>query len=330
MRVFSISLFFVLFFNFIVCATIWRVNKDPAADADFTEIQDAHNAASNGDTILVEGSSSNYAEVTSYKQLFLYGPGFLLDENLETQANFLSASINSITFDPGSDGSILSGFIISGGAEININTSDITIRRNWIWELNAGGNNSNVIIEQNFSNNTNPTYGEIINAINAIVRNNILHRTHVSDYAISCSSCYLYNNVIFGRVSVSNSVVNNNILIEGNFYNNIYQGKKNQINNNISNSDQFGTENGNQSNVLMVTVFVGATGNSTDGQWQLQPGSPAEGAGVWGVDCGIFGGNTPYVLSGMPELPAIFYMHTSGIGTTVEGLEVDLKAKTHD
>lgn len=329
MKIFITSVFIIIFFSSIVNSTIWRVNKDPAADADFTEVQDAHNAAQNGDTILVEGNSTIYSNVTSYKRLYLYGPGYFLDENPETQAITLTAKINIINFDPGSDGSVLSGFYIT--SEIEINTSNITIRRNKIRQMNTAGSlSSNIIIEQNYCE-ANLSGGNLIYCHNSIVRNNLIYNTYSSvRNAITCYSSFVYNNVIRGNMGPYDCIINNNILIEGNFDDWIYQGKNNQVNNNISNSDQFGTENGNQANVLMVTVFVGPTGNSTDGQWLLQPGSPAISAGKWGVDCGIFGGNTPYVLSGMPDIPAIFFLHTSGIGTTGNGLEVDLKAKTHD
>ena len=53
----------------------------------------------------------------------------------------------------------------------------------------------------------------------------------------------------------------------------------------------------------MATVFVdysGTLGKSDDAKWKLKAGSPAIGAGVSGVDCGVFGGVTPYVLSGVP------------------------------
>ena len=38
----------------------------------------------------------------------------------------------------------------------------------------------------------------------------------------------------------------------------------------------------------ITTVFISS--ESTDGQYQLKNGSPAKGAGLDGVDCGMFGG----------------------------------------
>jgi hypothetical protein len=73
---------------------------------------------------------------------------------------------------------------------------------------------------------------------------------------------------------------------------------------------------------------VGATGNSTDGQWQLKANSPALGAGENGVDCGMFGGSTPYILSGMPNIPAIYYLNTPMVPSDV--IDVAIKAKSHN
>ena len=99
------------------------------------------------------------------------------------------------------------------------------------------------------------------------------------------------------------------------------------FNNNIGHSTQCGTANGNQQNVNMTTVFVGT--GSTDGQWQLSAGSPALGAGVDGVDCGMFGGDYPYKLSGLPSVPAIYY-HEQTIDNVNQQLNVTIKAKSHN
>ncbi len=93
---------------------------------------------------------------------------------------------------------------------------------------------------------------------------------------------------------------------------------------------QFGIENGNQSNVDMTTVFVGEEGNSTDGQYQLKQGSPAIGAGYDGEDCGAFGGATPYILSGLPAIPAIYFFISPAVGSSATGLSVQIKAKAHN
>jgi len=138
------------------------------------------------------------------------------------------------------------------------------------------------------------------------------------------ASADIRNNVIS---SFNQSFVNNSI-----FYNNIGSGtitlSNCDVQNNIGNSNQFGTLNGNQENVDMNMVFVGE--GSTDGQWQLAPGSPAIGAGITGEDCGIFGGNEPYRLSGVPAIPAIWFFDAPTSGSTNSGLQVNVKVKSHN
>jgi hypothetical protein len=73
---------------------------------------------------------------------------------------------------------------------------------------------------------------------------------------------------------------------------------------------------------------VEPTGNSTDGQWQLKTGSPAIGAGLSGEDCGIFGGNTPYHLSGLPATPSI-YLLSSPAASNGPTLPVTISVKTN-
>jgi hypothetical protein len=58
-------------------------------------------------------------------------------------------------------------------------------------------------------------------------------------------------------------------------------------------------DNTNVFSALTSNLFVGLTGNTTDTQWKLKTGSSAIGAGIDGVDCGMYGGNTPYRPSGI-------------------------------
>jgi len=90
---------------------------------------------------------------------------------------------------------------------------------------------------------------------------------------------------------------------------------------------------GNVSNVDMNFVFIDFNGNldySTDGKWQLDPDGPAAGAGEEGVDCGMFGGLTPYVLSGLPPVPRIYEANIPLSGSSVSGLPVTIKVKSQN
>ena len=165
-----------------------------------------------------------------------------------------------------------------------------------------------------------------------------------ASYASSCtqrafqmatsSSAIIVNNVFMGPIHAYNSVFANNIQISGttsagsSFINN--GSFPNVIQNNIGHLDQFGTANGNQSNVNMVDVFVYGPGNErTDNHYILAAGSPAIAAGVGGIDCGAFGGEGAFKLSGLPGIPAIFQAVVPFQGNTTDGLNITLDAKSH-
>ena len=110
----------------------------------FTSIQAAVNAASNGDTIHIEGSVTPYNEaVTINKPLVVIGPGYFLNMTAESQFNKESAKITgNIIFAHGSAGSTLAGVeqqTSSGG----YNQSAFTITGNTAW------NGNRIIIRDN-------------------------------------------------------------------------------------------------------------------------------------------------------------------------------------
>ena len=113
-----------------------------------------------------------------------------------------------------------------------------------------------------------------------------------------------------------------------------FEGAGNVVVNNIGNATQFGNANGNQQNVSMANVFVGAGENiSPDGQWKLKAGSPAIGAAYGStaekpIDIGIFGNYTPYVLSGLPPIPTIYFIENEPIGSDTDPVSVTIKVKS--
>jgi len=141
----------------------------------------------------------------------------------------------------------------------------------------------------------------------------------------------IVNNVLtYNSVAVSayNASIANNIITGSN--GSIQVNTGNAINNNILAGA--GTDaNGNKYNVAMANVFADFTGSlnySDDAKWKLKTGSPAIGAGVSGVDCGAFGGPTPYVLSGVPNLPHIYEATIPGTAYSNLGLACTIKIKS--
>jgi hypothetical protein len=116
-------------------------------------------------------------------------------------------------------------------------------------------------------------------------------------------------------------------------YNGYFGGVGNLVQNNIASSTQFGSANGNQASVGMGNVFAGGANASPDGWWQLKAGSPALGAGYGStpekpVDCGLFGGISPYVLAGLPPIPAIYFFENQPVGSNADPVDVSIKVKS--
>ena len=100
-------------------------------------------------------------------------------------------------------------------------------------------------------------------------------------------------------------------------------------NNNIGNSTQFGTTNGNQENVAPATIFVDSS-SGVDSDLQLKAGSPAIAAGLFGEDCGMYGADHPYKTSLLPAIPAIWDVSLNNYGNDNVTIDVNIKAKSHN
>ena len=84
----------------------------------------------------------------------------------------------------------------------------------------------------------------------------------------------------------------------------------------------------------MSTVFVDYD-LYIDNGYILTPDSPAIGAGANGGDCGMFSSDydgNPYILSGMPAIPAIYEIdfNSTFFPSGSDTLQVDVKAKSHN
>lgn len=292
----------------------------------YATLQAAHNAAANGDIIYVEGSGTEYAGATLTKKLTIIGPGYFLGENYNYFPDLRAATFGpyeDIIFNAGSEGSSLTG---CSGIDVIINVSNITISRNTDFSVYLSGTTPlvGILISKNYGVRPYDSYSV---GVNVVITNNYI--TSTSGLNKTSFSGTFSNNIIGGSISLNNFTVSNNILLSSapsftncTFSNNIDARA-------LANSTAFGTTNGNLGNVDKNTLFAGATGNSTDGQWKLKAGSVAIGAGYNGVDCGIYGGLDHYELSGITsaEYPTITSFTTSGSGNNSTPLTVKISTK---
>lgn len=313
---------------FALHCTVHIVNNQPNTDPDFATLSAAYAAAADGDTLYVCGSATGYGDLTLTKPLTIIGTGYFLTANPQTQANGYGAILGTINFNAGSSGSLISGCQLS---RITAGASNVIVKRNFINDqlmsnspsISIPAGITNVALVQNFLQRGATNYmGPLVSALGTnssiYIANNLFYSATTNSFTIlsiaSSSTATIENNIFYstaGAVSINNSTFQNNIMRSGTFS----PGTGSTYFNNIGNGTQFGTANGNQSNVNMATVFT-LTG-SPDGMYSLPAGSPAIDAGINGEDCGIFGGPSPYVLSGLPEgLPAIYEFLAPSSGFT--------------
>jgi hypothetical protein len=338
-----------VFISASVQAKIWRVNNNVGIAADFNTIQAAHNGAESGDTIYVEGSNTSYGSLASTKQLYIVGPGYFLDAVPNTQVGQLTAKVGDFTLNNGAAGTVIMGIDFSGNGII-VFCNDVVIRKNrfstsngteHLWthgmvSLGNVNNNStlggvnNIVIAQN--------HGVAITALKP--SNGILITNNVIGFGAAwgenngnaCleggqnTALLIQNNIIRrGKVSVYGSTVTNNIMVLGFFIAN-----NNLFSNNISSGTQFGTDNGNLSDVAMTNVFTNT--GAPDEAYKLKVGSVAIGAGYGStvskpIDCGIYSGSMPYIVAGQVNMPVIYYFNNQPIGSNTDPIKVTVKVK---
>ncbi len=153
-----------------VQAKILRVNNTANMAVNYTTVAAAVAAATDGDTIHIEGSVTPYTgNVTVNKKLTIVGPGYFLGSTAETQYSKETARINfNFTFDTGSEGSILagvahhtgaSGYVVNTNAygtgnKVIIQTDNISVVSCKLFyvEINNAQPRSNIFIQRCFFN----------------------------------------------------------------------------------------------------------------------------------------------------------------------------------
>ena len=308
----------------IMQASIWRVNNVPGVAADFKTLQGAIDTAQAGDTLYVEGTQFDYGNIEIAKKLVIYGPGYFLDENDSTHINQLNATIGITNFNEGSDGLKCYGLYFTGRVQIYSDNSKFEgnnfDKDVWLRDING------CTYQKNYHTDRLRLY----NSLNVVVKNNIIN--YISGKS-DCSAI-IYNNTVENEISVHNSDIRNNIIYRScvGCGQGVDENTGNIIKYNLVCKDDKPDDPTNQI-VEQETLFVGDPNNvsedySTDGRYKLASGSPATGAGENGIDCGAYGGSTPYKLSGLPPIPHIYEATIPASASGESGLPVTVKIKT--
>ena len=333
----------------------WRVNNNPGIDADTSSFAGAVADASSGDTIYLEPSGISYvsANLDINKKLVIIGPGYFLGQNPLTQANQGEARLDyDLNLYEGSDGTVIMGCHFTQDLRVDYSTNNILIKRNYfsgndgrIILENSNTAGSNIMIVENYLHynygGSTYKYRATIDVTagysNLLIMNNFIKRTNPMYSTINAitiesnSSAIIQNNVIYGDINNQSkmSSFTNNIFLNTNSVNDTLH---DSFSNNISETDKIpGRFGSNMANVDMTEVFdtTCATCLSMDGMYQINPASFAATYADHGGEVGMFGGTNPYVLSGIPPIPAIYFYDSPTSGSSSTGLDVEIGIKSN-
>lgn len=309
---------------FLSFAAKITVDNSPGSAAQYNNIQTAVSNATDGDTLLVYGSSYQYAAFTIDRKLTIIGSaGFDPEVSNENRP-----SIQYISFSTGSSGSVVSGFNIGYVSTYNVTVNDVGIynnffnsttsgvqwyyatSNNWVIEGNvfqASGQNdfisnysntstlNNILIKNNyFESLWYAYYIGTYNNSSFTYRNNVfILRNGSSSYPL-CYSCnsVLFENNIFWQVENSYTDITGQNCTNCIFNNNIIYNAGggtmtaiNAIGNGVSGSNNIMNQN------PQFVSFTQDNGYTIAENYRILDASPGNNAGTDGSDIGLFGGN---------------------------------------
>lgn len=302
---------------------------------DGMNLQDTINNSPDG-TVYYIHPGEYIGNLTIDKKVTIIGKGFFLQDDGSTFIN------GNITLNRGAENSLISGIECKVLYAI---ADDLIIEKNKTNNFYVGNSGSanivhNVIVRKNYIVGSIYIYGFNIDFYNNISTTGIgsinsdatgitvINNTFDSDI----DSFYMSvlggtRNVIFKNNILGGGISTTNINVSGltEFTNNIY-------------GDRYagGFTNADATNLKVDrnSIFLGwpdnVSGSKPDARNLLAPDSPARKAGENGTDAGAFGGEDPFILGGVPDLPQIYHLRIQSPVSQDGTMHVELKAKTNN
>lgn len=264
-------------------ARILRVSNVSGTSAPYTSIEAAHDAASSGDTIMVDASGTRYfqGQITLTKSVVLLGPGYWLVENGIIEEGISTARLGAIHLM--GQGSVIKGFTTDN---IYVDAPKVVVSRCCVdGGVSFTKGADNCIVQQNFiKGGVTSRGGSSVRTNYHNITNNIFTYTGTgASYLGGFSKCYIaYNTFRTSQVYIGGSE-------DTTFEYNIAQSYKDT-----------GTGNSFSNNYDTNIVNVQATNDFIDKDY-YNIEIPSDVRSTYGA----FAGSTPYVFSGVPAGPVI-------------------------
>lgn len=305
--------FFLISFFLISNATVWIVDNNPGAMADFSDLQDAIDGSFSGDTLYMNGSPISHGNVSIDHKLIILGPG----KNPQKEGGN-QAIVGKVTLNLGSDGTVFSGIkgnAINAATQVdNISIMGCRLQSisvagvNYLIENCVVSNGSAVAIASNMTGSSNILIQNNIigsglqkfDSPSVYVRNNVFvdeNDAFATFYGTPVKYAIVENNIFYGRgpSSCATCTFNNNLTF-GTNQDTIPYGTNIGSNNVSATNPDF--EN------VPLPGFVNIS-YAHQYSWKLDAGSAGAGKGTDGKDIGLYGGADVYTPGGEPDIPQI-------------------------
>lgn len=340
-----------LFSALALHATTWIVDNNQGADTDFKTVKEAHDTSmvADHDTLFLVPSATTYdasfgnSGVT--RPLTFRGIGYKHLENELTSHTYQNGEISKLSIAVKAD----SVSLLSLQVGVTFLSRDNAFAGDAVRHFRMKNCLSNGI---SFTSGNDTDFyfeGCIINGINfrssSRLTNIIFQNCSINKFSTGSGQFFRSFNLVFDHCIVFGQSPITSIAASNPFrYSNCILPRINSVNTSAStplsltpiyNFCVFADENvrvrggNNVKGALPVNVFVQTDEQfiySNESALVLSVNSPAKGAGFDGVDAGIFGGDFPYVISGVKNMPLVTEVLNETVVNSIGGINVRVKA----
>ncbi|GGD20503.1 right-handed parallel beta-helix repeat-containing protein [Hyunsoonleella pacifica] len=281
---------------------IITVDNSVGANAQYSDLQSAIDAAANGDILYVHASTDSYGNVNISKTLTLIGFGHsAIDKNtfiediilLNGSSNSRFTGLNFNDFYPSSAvNETINNIVIENclGDQIYFRgatpVDNIIIQGSVIRIIGNSSSSFNNYTNAIISNNIIGSIVYIDDPLSISIKNNVFltpsTSTPISNEIPALGNITVQNNILYYNTSSTPNPNANGVIFENCLAYNVGSGTVSVLS---------GNNNLNNQNPQFVNITDTTNYNSTD-DYNLQAGSPAIDSGVQGVDMGIYDGST--------------------------------------